>query len=514
MKTTSQRLAPIGLLLAALALLSALIMFFLEKEFGIWSQVSLGVCVIGLAAAILLDPEKARLLLTGRQMRYGSNMLVLSIAIIGILIVVNILIFRTGIRWDLTTDRENTLTSDTTQLLEQLEKPVHAQAFFTSRTPTDTVQILLEAYQAESQGKFSYEFIDPEQNIVAAESARITRDGTIVLQLDERQEKVNAVSEEELSSAIMRLLNPGTRVVYFLTGHGEYDPDATEQNAYSFTRQALESKNYTIKKINLLAETVIPDDAVLLIIAGPQKPLIESEIAAIRAYQEKGGTLVLLAEPVPSMQLEGEPDLLMNYAQDFWQIELSNDLILDLSSSSPLLAVANEYRDHPITQKMNNTAVVLPGARSLIEPPAAPAGKTYTALALTSANAWGETNFETLETSPAFEQDSDLPGPLELAIAAEDENTKARFVVVGDSDFASDSYYRNLGNSNFIENIVDWAARQDNLISISPRPRTERVLLPPNQLLIALSLVVSVFLLPGLVVIAGLLVLFSRKRRG
>ena len=514
MKSTSQRLAPFSLGLSVLSLVVALILFIIDRNLIIWAQVTLGLAVIFFAGSILFDPEKARILLTGRQVRYGSNAFVLALAFVGILVVLNILSYKTSIRWDLTADKENTLSEDSLRLLDQLEKPVKAQAFFTARTSSDTAKKLLESFVLGSHGNFSYEIVDPEQDITAAESARITRDGTIVLWMDGRQEKVNALSEEEISSAIMRLLNPGNRVIYFLYGHGEYDPDAVDQNAYSLTKQSLEAKNYTVKKINLLADGAIPEDAVLLIIAGPQKAIAETEIDVIQSYQKKGGSVVLLAEPTPSMQLENDPDRLSIYALNEWQIDLSNDLILDLSSSSPLLAVANEYRDHPITQRMNNTSIVLPGARSLFEPATIPAGKKFTTLAFTSSNSWGETNFATLNASPAYDANEDQMGPLGLAIAAEDQNSKARFVVVGDSDFASDSYYRNLGNSNFIENIVDWAAKQDNLISISAKMRTERVLLPPNQLLIAISLVVSIILIPGLVIVAGLTVWFFRKRRG
>src|SRR5690606_9207873 len=100
----------------------------------------------------------------------------------------------------------------------------------------------------------------------------------------------------------IRLANPGTRSVYFLTGHGEFTIDGSGENSYRQVRSALEAKNYTLDTLNLLATPKIPDDALAIIVAGSTKPLSQAEIDLIRAYQEKGGALIYLAEPRPATQ--------------------------------------------------------------------------------------------------------------------------------------------------------------------------------------------------------------------
>src|SRR4026209_2476835 len=53
--------------------------------------ISVGFTILALAIYVILEPEKTRQALTGRQARYGSNTIVISIAFIGILIAGNLL---------------------------------------------------------------------------------------------------------------------------------------------------------------------------------------------------------------------------------------------------------------------------------------------------------------------------------------------------------------------------------------------------------------------------------------
>ena len=99
-----RRFAPYGLYLSGVALVATLILAFLYRAFTLPVQISLAVTVLGLAVFVLLDPGRTRELLTGRQARYGSNALVLSLAVVGIVIVINYLGYQNTRRWDLTED--------------------------------------------------------------------------------------------------------------------------------------------------------------------------------------------------------------------------------------------------------------------------------------------------------------------------------------------------------------------------------------------------------------------------
>ena len=514
MNTSLRRFAPIGLYLALAAALVTGGLYIVQHEFSLYVQIGLAVIVLGLALFVLFDPQRTREAITGRQARYGSNALVMLIAFLGILIVINYVAYKNPVRWDLTQDQSHTLAPETISLLKKLPDKVTAQAFFTSRTSPDSAKTLLDNFKYNSNGKFDYTFIDPEANPIAAQQAKVTTDGTIVLQMNGRMEQVTFADEQELDTALIRLTNPGTRVVYFLTGHGEDDPSGSGNTAYSRVKSTLEAKSYTVKSLNLLVDPTIPKDALAIIIAGPRKPLSEKEVQILQDYQSKGGALVVMEEPLLVTDFGDAADPLADYLDKTWGISLDKDIIIDLAVQPPTAAVAAQYGNSTITQKLQGLVTVFPTARSLTTHSVSQDIST-TDLVKTSNRSWGETNFQDLaanQVSP--NQGQDLLGPVTVAVSATDTKTKARLVVIGDSDFATDTYFDQYGNGDFLINSIDWAASQDNLINLTPKNTTQRIMLPPTRTSIGLVLLVSVFILPGLVVVSGVTTWLQRRRKG
>jgi len=511
-----RRYAPIGLYLAGLAAIVSLALFIILRTFNLPLQISLGMIVIGLALFVLLDPGRAREALTGRQARYGSNALLLTIAFTGILVVINYLVFNNSKQWDLTEDQTNTLAPETLKTLQSLKAPVKAEAFYTSAMSVESATNLLQNYKANSQGKFDFEIVDPNVDPVRAQQAGITRDGTIVLSSEDRREIVTYSSEEELTGALIRLTNPGERTVYFLTGHGEYSLESTGDSNYSQVKSSLTAKNYTVESLNLLADPAIPSNALAVIVAGPTKPLSDAEIKIIQTYVDNGGSLVYLSEPAPVTEFGDQSDPMIDYLKTSWGIDLGQNIIIDVNpnNSQPFTVVSNRFGSHPITNRMYTLALVMPSARS-VRIGTAPEGITLTELAYTTQNAWGETDLESLKQNKAsLDQTKDLIGPVALAVAGENSTTGGRILVIGDSDFAGSRAFNQYGNSDFILNGIDWAAEQENLISLTPRKTTERVLVTPQAYTMGLVLFGSVFLLPGLVIATGIIVWIQRRRRG
>jgi ABC-type uncharacterized transport system involved in gliding motility auxiliary subunit len=505
--------APLGLVLAGLAALATGVLYIIHRALTLELQISLALIIVGLALFVLLDPARTRQAFTGRQARYGSNALVLSIAVIGILVAVNYLVFDSTQQWDLTEDQLNSLTPETSQVLASLDSPVKAEAYFTPRMQVDYTRDLLLNYKNHASGKFDFEIIDPETDPIRAQQANITRDGTVVLRMDGRMEQIQFTSEEEITGALVRLANPGTRAVYFLTGHGEYLPDSSGENNYSQVRQMLEIKNYTVNTLNLLAEPRIPEDALALVVAGPSKPLTGEEIAVIQAYLESGGSLVYLAEPRPVTEFGDADDPMVSYLLETWGISLDENFIIDQSSNRLLVAVSNQFADHPITRKLYSMVVVMPSART-VRAVGAPDGVQLTELAFTAQNAWGESDYASLESGQVTQDETDLFGPLSLAVAGVNNQSGARILVIGDSDFAGSSSFAQYGNGDFLLNGIDWAAEQEGLISLTPRQPTQRFLLPPTTPAAGLTLLGSVFVLPVLVLVTGITVWVRRRNRG
>jgi ABC-type uncharacterized transport system involved in gliding motility auxiliary subunit len=517
----------IPLIVAGLALVST-VLFLITKALltlGMFSGatsdtlnrgllISAGVVILALALYVILEPDRVRQLITGRQARYGSNTLVTSLAFLGILIVGNVLIFQNPQRWDLTEDKSHTLAPETIKALKSLPQPVKATAFYSSGLPTDTAAELLNNFKAGSHGKFDYEFVNPDTDPVRAKAAGITGDGKIQLTMGDHSEIANYASETELAKALIRLINPTARAVYFLTGHGEASLDSG-QNSYSTAKTTLENKNYSVKPLNLAADNKIPEDAQAIVIAGPMKPVSQAEVDLLKKYVDGGGALVVMENPLVVTEFGEAGDPLADYLTQDWGISLDNDIIIDLSSQQPLNAVSYTAGNHPITQNLSQSyVIIMPQTRS-ISVKTGLDGITGTSLIQTSPNSWGETKFTNAQgTQLAFDPAEDIPGPLTMAATGENTNTKGRVVVFGNSFFADDQGFNAYGNGNMFINSVDWAAEQEDLINITPNTPKERTFVPPTQIQLLIILLGSVIVIPGLVVFAGISTWLARRRQG
>ena len=527
MKTDPRRFAPIGLVLSGLAFLTILgvlvLRLFVTVELYTPTDPELlnriliiasAVFISGFAVYALLDPERVRKFLTGRQARYGSNSIILFIAFTGILIAINMLAKQYPQRWDVTEDKQHTLAPETVQALETLPEPVYATAFYSVRMDRETASQLLEDFKVNSNGNFDYQFMDPDSNPVLVNQLGITGDGKIMLQMGENKEIITYAAESELTNGLIRLLNPEKPVLYFLTGEGEHDTESAGQSGYSRVRQVLESKNYVVNTLNLQAENTIPADARALVVAGAMVPLSENSVTLIKGFLDNGGSLLVLANPVPLTKFEDKPDLLAEYLALDWGITLNNDIVVDTNSpSSPFFAVGAQYASHPITEKMQGIAAIFPYSRSLtvdIGNIASP-----TPLVLTIDQSWGETDFNALEQqAPSYDEGTDMLGPMTLAAAAEKTATKSRVVVFGSSSFAEDDNFDFSGNGDMIINAVDWISEKESLIGLTEGNATQRTFNPPGSFQFILVVVSTVCVIPLAIMGAGVYAWVMRRRRG
>ena len=512
-------------LIGSANLLSNIGMFPLSEEIQggvtIALQVSLGVLIIALAVAAILNPDPVRRFFTGRQARYGSNSLILTIAMIGILVAGNYIIFNNtdllGSPYDFTEDKSNTLAPETLQILAELKEPVVATGFFATNSSTTSAEDVLKKFKDNSDGKFSYNFVNPDVDPVAAREAGITGDGKIMLQMGDTKEIATFATEDELARTLLRLISPGARTVYFLQGHGEISLETGNELAYSVVKSTLEAKNYTVNTLNLLTSREIPADALAIVIAGPQKPVSAEEVALLKAYVDKGGSLVVLEDPIFFTEFGDAADPLADYLVKDWGIVLNNDVVIDgVNQQNPLAAISSLYNpEHPITQNLTeNLFVIMPQARS-ISVSGEMENITQTWLISTTENSWGETSPLVQNENPQFDATTDVQGPLYLALAAENSATTGRVVVFGNSLFAIDGNFDVYGNGNFFVNSVDWAAEQEDLLNLTTRQRTERIFTPPVETWRFLILVlVIVIIIPGMVVFFGVSAWLTRRKRG
>jgi ABC-type uncharacterized transport system involved in gliding motility auxiliary subunit len=513
----------VSIIISLVSLVVTLGLYIVQHQWNLYIQISLGLFIIGLAVYVVLDPDSVRQLFTGRQVKYGSNTLILTIAFLGILVVVNYLGYKNTKRWDLTADQSNTLAKETVDVLKSLPDKVVAKAFFTSSSSLasskDSAQNLLDQYVYDGRGKFQYEFIDPNKDPVAAQDAGITNDGTIVLYMGDAKQSVSSNTETEITGALVRLMNPGTHVIYFLTGHGEYPISGSSDQSYTQLANTLTSKNYKVDTLNLLATNQIPQDASVVVIAGPQKPLSDGEVSLLDQYISNGGSVVVMEDPTIDTQFGDAPDPLATDLAQTYGIILGNNVVMDAygyqAFQNPFFAVGYQYASHAITQQMSTMGTGFQSARSVSADASMGTDYSKTELILTVDQSWGETDFASIQNnSVKFDDGIDLAGPVPLAVVATGTQNNSRLVVFGDSDFATNAYLGFYGNSDMIINSIDWAAKEENLISLTPKNTVNRTLNQPKAYTMGLILLGSLVVLPGMVLVAGVGSWLGRRRQG
>lgn len=509
-----KKYAPIGLVVGLVSAAAALILRVSAGQFTLVVKILIGVAVLGMVLFVALDPQSILDSFKSRRARYNSNNIITILAVIGILILVNLFIYNNDVSWDLTEDKENTLSQQTLDILSSIDVPVYAQAFYSSSTNTDSADTLLNNFKRNSNGMFDYVFIDPYQDPVLANQAGITNDGTTVLTANNTTEQLSYLSEENLLNNIIKLQNPESTVVYVLTGHGEDDFFTSSDYSMTQLQSVLAAKNYDIKALNLVATPSIPEDARAIIIAAPQIQLSDSEVALIADYLDNGGSLVLFTEPPFLTQVDlTQQDPLWTYLQDNWGIIMSDNLIIDLAIDPVEFAVADQYTEHAITKESLDYITFFPTSHSIDFESVDHV--TATNLIQTSSQSWAETDIEAiLNGEVAYDDATDTLGPINLATALENTSTGARVVVVGDSDFASDSYIYMYGNQNLAVSMVDWVSANENLISLTTPDSTTRVLVPPTKGVQLLIILVGLIGLPLLIGTTGVIIGIRRKRNG
>ena len=129
----------------------------------------------------------------------------------------------------------------TIKLLRGLTSPVKFLVFEKPEN-VGTFKPRLDEYQYQSK-QVNVEYIDPDKKPIPAKEYEIQTYGTVVVEYMDRKERVTSATEQDLTGALVKVLNPTERRVYFLSGHGEKDPTDTERAGYSAIIDGLRRDN-------------------------------------------------------------------------------------------------------------------------------------------------------------------------------------------------------------------------------------------------------------------------------
>ncbi len=500
-----------------------------------WNQYATYAAWAGLASVLIYMAGQWRDVAEfyqGRGAKYGTMSIVSIVVFLAIMVAVNYLGTRQNKRWDLTANQVYSLSDQTIKILKELQQPVTVTVF-EQKDRQAALKTRLDEFQYQTT-RLTTEYIDPDRDPARASASEIVAVPTILVQYQGRTERVNSAGEQELTNALIKVITGTVRKVYFTQGHGEKDATSSERTGLSTAVESMKQDNFAVDSLVLIQQKVVPDDATVLVIAGPTTDFFPPEIEALGSYVAKGGKVLVLLDPLITGPAQ---PLLAQFLAD-WGIRAGTDVILDPSSSEVIqggasVAVAAAYPPHPITQGIG-VITAYPLARTMTPIEGGSNAHVAQPLVTTGQQSWAEADLPGLSAAKGqveFNADKgDKQGPLTIAAAVSAPATvtpppagnatpgspdappapETRIVAIGDSDFAANTAIAVPGNRDFFVNTLNWLSQQENLIAVRPRqPQDRRLTMTPeaqNRIMI-----LTLFIIPGLVFATGIYTWWKRR---
>jgi ABC-type uncharacterized transport system involved in gliding motility auxiliary subunit len=520
--------AGLGIVTIGFGVLSALMALVqpYTDRFLILGNIIIGVVLLGAAIFMSLDSIRERIHSGGtrRAGRHGSSAIVSAVLGIVILGFLGFLSTRYSHRFDVSEAGVHTMAPQSMELLEALEQNVSITAFFTE-AEAPPIRDLLDRYAYGSE-RIKLRFIDPNASPGLVEELGITSEdlarGIARFSLDSGEAlSLSEFSEPDVTNALRKLVMSTGKTIYFLEGHNErpITPRAGEEEAFAsgpdeFGRaaDALRNETYQVEPLLLTTLSDVPADASAVVVAGPTRPLLASELSALERYVVGGGALFVAIDPRAQTNVFG--------LLEDWDIHLGDDVVVDQALAvygQATTPIAGEYDGrHPITAPMREPTL-FPVARSVEPGP----DSDYSILVKTGPESWAERDLDAWRDSGRAEFGAnDLAGPVSVAIAgvprASTPNGEAvagvgRVVVFGDSDFASNEFFDALRNRDLFINSINWLAGDVEQITVRPNVSRASSFQMSQEEFRAIQYL-SLFVLPEAIAIFGVVTWWLRRK--
>ncbi len=414
---------------------------------------------------------------------------------------------------DWTHGQRHSLSQDSRQLLNSLNDPVIITAFARDlKELRGPIRDMIGRYQ-RIKPDITLNFVNPDAEPERVRELGVTIEGELRIAYQGRSERVQSLSEQTITNALVRVARQGDRWIAFLTGHGERDPLGQRNFDLGTFGEELKRQGLNMQSLNLTTTPAIPDNISFLVIASPQLALLPGEVRLIREYLQRGGNLLWLLDP-------GENGGLARIAESFG-LEMLPGMVVDATGQlfgiqSPDFVIIPDYPAHPVTRELPGITL-FPGVKAL---DVRNDGNDWEATAIlhTLERAWTETGV--LQGEIRYDIDTDEQrGPFAIGFAFSrmqlrnaNEQHQQRVVIIGDGDFLSNAYLGNGANLDLGLNIVHWLSHDDDFISIRTRsaPDQSLELSTTEQAVIGFGFL---FILPGILLLLGLVIWLRRRKR-
>ncbi len=478
---------------AALSLVSFLLVGAILKGFAPFMWIALALCVLSLAAGMYLDRKVLSEFLAAKTTKSGMSMGVMILLAVVLLVAVNFLGARKYKTFDFSATRVNSLSDQSIQVVKDLKSDVKVYYFYKDSDQVEARKRaftdLLRKYQDETS-KLKLEFVDlNERPDLTNQFGVVSGVETVWIEYEGRRAKMEKVDEQELTSAIVKVTREKEKVVYFTSGHGELPFEKKEDGlSMQALKELLQTNRYSVRNLNFDSSFQIPSDADVVWILGPKQMFTGAELKSFEEYLARGGQLVLALDPktthglTPLVQKAG--------------IKLQDNLIvtaLELGGTvrvDPRAVRGNVYGSTPITKPFSrneSTLFSLPQSLGRVTP--APVGINLEDVLRTTGQSMAFRDTQAFSKPEQALKESER-GPFVLGLLAKGKWPKEAgtsekefsLVVYGSSLQFSDALLYGSLNRDLALNTVSFLAKEESAISITPKDVTRtKMELSPTQ---------------------------------
>ncbi len=464
-----------------------------------------------------------------KSFRIGGYSVLSLVVVLAIAVMANVLVDTLPGSWtqlDMTDSKLYSLSAQTKNIVSSLEQDVTIYWIVQQGKEESMVETLLSRYEDLSD---RIRIVKKDPDIYPTFAQQYTNGGvynnSIVVESDLRSSYISAndfyeydyssyymtgkydvsfAGENALTSAISYVASEELPIIYTLTGHGEEDLSSSFQSA-------VEKENITMKELSLLTEDAVPEDAACILINAPKTDVAEEEKDLLLQYIQSGGSLVLITDPAEGNSRTNLDALMAEYG-----MQETEGVILETDRQYYAFGVPYyllpELNYHTITSPLreNGYYVILPIAHGLTVDEEERESLTVTELLTTSSGAFSKTDGYNMIS---YDKESgDVDGPFALALFAEEGESKILWI--SSASLLQDQANMQVsgGNQDFFLNCLNEICRQENSISIRAKSVSNSYLTMDSSTIVRLT-ALMVFVIPAVVLAAGIIIWIRRKRR-
>jgi len=402
---------------------------------------------------------------------------------LGLIAAINLIGLRQFARWDLGERYQLALSPESAAYVRTLEVPVEVIVALPEASDDPEVRRLSRAMRdltraltAEAQASgltLRVEYVDLLRDLdranALAREVGLEQPIAVVVRAEDRfrillptdllvfenQQAVGFNGETAILQAMLEVAGDEAPVIYFVTGHGEMalnDPDPAR--GLSVLAEELRRRNIIARPLPLSEVETVPADAAAVVVADPQGPLLEEEVARLQLYLDEGaGDVLLFLGPTRAHGL----DALL----EGWGLRADDMVVLeegDAYRASSGSVLVRRLGEHPLMQPLiaNQTFLVGSLSRPVRPDLGAPLDeqRRITLLFASSGQSYAESNYRRPEAM-GFDEALDLAGPVPLAATVTREarsplglaTPSGQLTVIGMPDLWTNQRLVHLGNS-------------------------------------------------------------------